>query len=219
MLKTHGIYEFYFYDSKLIVQGNTITEVFDNLPADFFKIGNTLKTKCGIYLLSNGIETDLPNVQSVEREEYYRCFFNAIQEGGLGSWKWFGNLYGDKWRFDPQKNELVLRAGVLPGCYDYLKANLAKANEKRAEAGEEKISEWCRKGGLANGGDKITSMSEERRAAVGKAMSEGRKRKREMMTEEERAAMKERYRQAALRRWANARKRKENANPSDHIDI
>lgn len=198
MLKTHGIYEFYFYDSKLLLSGKTITEVFENLPPDFFKSGDTLKTKCGIYLLSNGIETDLPNVQSVDREEYYRCFFNAIQEGGIGSWKWFGNLYGDKWRFDPQKNDLVLRAGVLHGCYDYLKDNLAKANEKRAEAGEEKISEWCRKGG----GNHITSMSEERRAAVGKAMSEGRRRKREAMTEEERAEMKERYRQAALRRWA-----------------
>lgn len=50
-------------------------------------------------------------LETDEKPEDLLEWFSRKQYEGAGSWKWYDSLIGERWRFDPNRNDLVRRVG------------------------------------------------------------------------------------------------------------
>lgn len=128
------------------------------------------------------------------------AFFQAQQNADAGSWKWYDSLIGEKWRFDPNRNDLVKRIGGGRGrrknpdkVREQAKKNLAVSHDRRridheqavaiakkaqaalkAKQTPEQVAARCENMRRALA-DKKAAMTPEQRAELGRRISEAKK--------------------------------------------
>lgn len=137
-----------------------------------------------------------------EQPEDLLAWFSGQQEDGAGSWKWYDSLIGERWRFDPNRNDLVRRVGGGRGkrknpekVREQAKRNLQISHDKRRED-HDKAVEIARKGQAALAAKqtrqdvmdrmqrmrdaraaRVAAMTPEERAELGRHISEAKKAK------------------------------------------
>ena len=188
MQKIHGRFEWNVTKTGEIFSGNGFQEVFDKMAVIHMEDGATLKTKCNIYLLKNGIEETLQGKTELSNDDFLKLFFEKLQEKLIGTWKWYDSLIGEHWRFSAQDNDLVPRGSKKPMTEErrkHLIENLEKANKKLKN--DPNLLEYRRRGGFATMNANVNVMHEgrdnffknataEQRAERGRKISEALKR-------------------------------------------
>lgn len=135
-----------------------------------------------------------------ERSEDLLAWFQQRQDAGDGSWKWYDSLIGERWRFDPNRNDLVRRVGGGRGkrknpekVREQAKKNLQISHDRRRED-HDKAVEIARKGQAALQAKqtrqdvldrmqrmrdaraaRLAAMTQEERAELGRHISEAKK--------------------------------------------
>lgn len=123
------------------------------------------------------------------------AIFQKKEDAGDGSWKWYDSLIGEKWRFDPNRNDLVRRIGGGRGrrrnpqkLRESAKKNLAVSHERR-RVNHEQAVEIARKGQAA-------LQAKQTPEDVANRMKRMREKKAEAMTPERRAEINRRISEA-----------------------
>lgn len=188
-MKTHKRFEFVFYNECKSFIGDSVQDVFNALPEEYFNLGQTDKTKAKLCLEHFGITEQLPEI-SKDRNVFYEEFFRLLQEKQVGSWKWFDSLANeDFWRYDPTKNDYVRRVGKgrgqrSPEGIEHLKQNLAISHERRRN-NPELARQIAIKAGSAK--KKNCHYTEEQKKAAAIRLRNGRLKRYAEMTDEEKA--------------------------------
>ena len=201
MQKTHGRFEWFEKESGKIFPGNSFMDVFNLMSMDMMQDGATMKTKCNIYLLKHGVEETMHGKDLVSDNDFAKQFFEFLDVNGLGSWKWYDSLIGEKWRFSYQDNDLVTRGMKAPMTAkrrEALMRNLENANAV-LDADPVKRREARSKGGRTTAQKRPNAMieglqryylneTEEQKRERGRKISEGK-----LRANAERRALKERH--------------------------